>query len=134
MTLPNYVGPRNPCCHRFLSRCVYHSVYLEFRSYSLFTMLNIEKSDSIICHIFLYWGNKNLSYFEKKSKILQIDFFPYPKGIRFTNLPFFFAFCSLWVCVIQIIFFIMILQWEDLFGKRTAWSLINFLNYAYFDI
>ena len=28
----------------------------------------------------------------------------------------------------------MIFQWGDLFGKRTAWSLIHFLNYVYFDI
>ena len=28
----------------------------------------------------------------------------------------------------------MILQSGDHFGKRTAWSLIYYLNYAYFDI
>ena len=31
-------------------------------------------------------------------------------------------------------FAIMILQSGDHFGKRTAWSLIYYLNYAYFDI
>jgi hypothetical protein len=28
----------------------------------------------------------------------------------------------------------MILQLGDHFGKKTAWSLLYFLNYAYFDI
>ena len=28
----------------------------------------------------------------------------------------------------------MILPWVDLFGQRTAWSLIHFLNYVYLDI
>ena len=28
----------------------------------------------------------------------------------------------------------MIPSWENHFGKRTAWSLIHFLNYAYFDM
>ena len=44
-------------------------------------MLNIEKSDSIICHIFLHWGNKNLAYFEKIKSKKNLQFYQWTLNI-----------------------------------------------------